>query len=60
MGRSVRAHGVGGPHPPPGGQHFSDDFHVFSVILQPQSIGFLVDDASYEKATSPPRSRAAA
>ena len=46
------AHGIGAPFTLAGGHPFSEDFHVFGVIWQPESVEFFVDGESYEKIES--------
>jgi len=43
--------GIGGPYTLPNGAKFSDDFHVFAVIWDPQQVQFLMDNTPYETVT---------
>ena len=43
--------GIGKPYSLPAGKRFADDFHVYSVEWEPDSIEFFVDGRSYHKLT---------
>jgi beta-glucanase (GH16 family) len=44
-------HGIGAPYGLPANQVFADDFHVFAVEWEPNTIGFYVDDHLYTTRT---------
>jgi beta-glucanase (GH16 family) len=43
--------GIGRPYDLAGGGKLADDFHLFTVVWQPESVEFLVDGVSYHKVT---------
>ncbi|HEX2677911.1 MAG TPA: glycoside hydrolase family 16 protein [Polyangiales bacterium] len=43
--------GLGAPYTLPGGAKFADDFHVFAIEWEPNTVRFYVDDALYETRT---------
>jgi beta-glucanase (GH16 family) len=45
------ANGIGAPYVLPAGQRFSDDFHVYSVLWERDSIEFQVDGHTYKRIT---------
>jgi len=44
-------HGIGAPYALPSGQPFADDFHVYAVEWEPNTIRFYVDDHLYTTRT---------
>ncbi len=44
-------HGIGSPYSLPAGQKFADDFHVFAVEWEPETIRFYVDEHLYATRT---------
>jgi beta-glucanase (GH16 family) len=44
-------HGIGAPYALPSGQPFADDFHVYAVEWEPNTIRFYVDDHLYTTGT---------
>jgi beta-glucanase (GH16 family) len=44
-------HGIGKPYDLAGSGKFADDFHVFTVVWQPDSLEFLADGVTYHKVT---------
>jgi beta-glucanase (GH16 family) len=44
-------HGIGAPYALPSGQAFADDFHVYAVEWEPNTIRFYVDDHLYTTRT---------
>jgi len=44
-------HGIGAPFSLPAGQKFADDFHVFAVEWEPETIRFYVDEHLYATRT---------
>ncbi len=44
-------HGIGRPWALPGGGKFADDFHLFTVVWQTESLEFAVDGATYHQVT---------
>jgi beta-glucanase (GH16 family) len=47
----VGADGLGAPDTLPNGQQFADDFHVYAVEWEPDTIRFYVDDHLYSTRT---------
>jgi len=45
------SHGIGAPFSLPHGRKFADEFHVFAVEWEPQSIRWFVDDRLYQTTT---------
>lgn len=46
------AQGIGGAFSSPGGRPFADDFHVFSIEWEPQTIRWAVDGTVYQTRTA--------
>jgi beta-glucanase (GH16 family) len=44
-------HGIGAPYSLPAGQKFADDFHIFAVEWEPETIRFYVDGHLYATRT---------
>lgn len=44
-------HGIGRPYALPSGGKFADDFHLFTVVWQAESLEFAVDGATYHQVT---------
>jgi beta-glucanase (GH16 family) len=45
------AKGIGAPYALPPGQRFADDFHVFGVLWEKDSVEFQVDGHAYKRIT---------
>ncbi len=45
------SHGIGSPFSLPAGQNFADDFHIYAIEWEGQSIRFFVDDHLYATRT---------